>query len=75
MHQMFKLTSYRSLERLFSDIKLYNRFCIVCDGFLSLPFPAVQTQLDMRQMIDQFFWLMFSSAVLVVSQSFRNYFS
>lgn len=75
MHQMFKLTSYRSLERLFCDIKLYNRFCIVCDEFLSLPFPALQTQLDMRQMIDQFFWLMFSSAVLVVSQSFRNYFS
>lgn len=39
MHQMFKVTSYSSLERLFSDIKLYNRFCIVCDGFLSLPFP------------------------------------
>lgn len=35
MHQMFKLTSYRSLERHFSDIKLYNRFCLVCDGFFS----------------------------------------
>lgn len=33
MHQMFKLTSYRSLEGFFSAIKLYNRFCLVCDGF------------------------------------------
>lgn len=37
MCHMFKLTSYRSLERLFSDIKLYNRFCLVCDGVFPPP--------------------------------------
>lgn len=46
----------------------------MCDGFLSLPFPTVRTEVDMRQM-DQFFWLMFSSVLLDVSQSSRNYFS
>lgn len=30
MHQMFKFTSCRSFERLFPDIKLYNRLSVLC---------------------------------------------